>query len=135
MEQLKSAQIATDKTNELSWHLSRVISDGIAALKLSARELGAKTNVSYTVIYDLIKRGIIPKVDTLLKLAEGLDLDVNIISNEESLSITISNKNHITNKISPTNNLRKALYYAGIKNIEDIEDIENFIKYIKFKRR
>ena len=124
--------LGSTKIDELSWHLCKVIQDEMATLNLSPRELGAKTKVSYTVIYDFIKRGIIPKVDTLLKLAEGLNLSVNITASSESLSITINNKYSNTKK-SPIDNLREALYCIGVKNTKDIEDIEEFIRYKKSK--
>ena len=135
MKQLKSVQTENNKTDELLWHLCKITQDRMTALNLSARELGAKTNVSYTVIYDFIKRGIIPKVDTLMKLAEGLGLNVRIVPNKDSLNITISNNDRTVKKVSSTDELRKALYYMGIKNTKDIEDIEDFIEYKKFRQK
>ena len=47
-------------------------------LNLTVRELGEKSGVSYTVIYDLEKRCILPKMETIVKIAHALGFEVKI---------------------------------------------------------
>ena len=54
-------------------------------LGLSVRELGKKAGVSYTVIYDFEKRGVVPKIETLFKLAESLGLNLTISMEEDKI--------------------------------------------------
>ena len=90
-------------------------------LNLTVRELGKKANVSYTVIYDFEKRGIVPKVETLFKLADSLRL---------KLDITVEN--------SPTRKYTKDLYQLITQLLlfnsgADENTIEEIISFIKFK--
>ena len=88
-------------------------------LGLTVRELGVKSGVSYTVIYDFEIRGIIPKLETLLKIANSLDL---------SLKITLNNGSS-NEMITPSKMISSALQMMKL----DRPDIKEIINFINFK--
>lgn len=63
------------KTKTIALNLSNLFKNRREELNLTPKELGKKAGVSYTVIYDLEKRFIIPKIETISKLAEALDIE------------------------------------------------------------
>ena len=68
----------SDTTTEFITEIRDAFKEQREALNLNVRELGAKANVSYTVIYDLESNNKLPKIETLIKLAEALDYSVTI---------------------------------------------------------
>ena len=68
----------SDTYNEVSAEINNLFSAKRISMNLTVRELGEKAGVSYTVIYDLEKRNILPKVETLLKIANALNFSVEI---------------------------------------------------------
>ena len=90
-------------------------------LGLSVRELGKKANVSYTVIYDFEIRGIIPKIETLFKLAETLGLELSITLN----GCTTKKK---VKKASPYEEIQQNLFTMGLDDNE-IKEVMHFIEF------
>ena len=80
----------SDNYKEVGAELSDLFTQKREDKKLTVRELGEKADVSYTVIYDLEKRNILPKVETLLKLAEALDFIVNVKHSKDKNSKAVS---------------------------------------------
>ena len=68
----------SDTTTEFITEIRDAFKEQREALNLNVRELGAKANVSYTVIYDLESNNKLPKIETLIKLAEALGYSVTI---------------------------------------------------------
>ena len=102
------------------------------SLNLSVRELGKKADVSYTVIYDFEKRGVLPKIGTLLKIAESLGLSTEVDFNSSQLCLKFEDKvdNSIEEfKVTPEQELYQILRVLGIENSQDIKEIINFIKF------
>ena len=64
--------------NILKASLSKLIKMARFEANLSVHKLAAKANVSYTVIYDLENKNVLPKFDTINKLAKALNLVVDI---------------------------------------------------------
>lgn len=89
-------------------------------LGLSVRELGKKANVSYTVIYDFEIRGIVPKIETLFKLAETLGLELNI-----TLDGCTTKK---VKKDSPYEEIQQNLFTMGLDDNE-IKEVMHFIEF------
>ena len=89
-------------------------------LGLSVRELGKKANVSYTVIYDFEIRGIIPKIETLFKLAETLGLELSI-----TLDGCTPKK---VKKDSPYEEIQQNLFILGLDD-NDIKEVMHFIEF------
>ena len=69
----------TITSKDISWALKNFLSEKRKNLNLSVRELGKRAGVSYTVIYDFEERGILPKIETLLKMADTLKVDINSV--------------------------------------------------------
>ena len=69
----------TITSKDISWALKNFLSEKRKKLNLSVRELGKRAGVSYTVIYDFEERGILPKIETLLKMADALKVDINSV--------------------------------------------------------
>ena len=68
----------SDTYNDVSAEINNLFSTKRNLMNMTVRELGEKAGVSYTVIYDLEKRNILPKVETLLKIANALNFAVEI---------------------------------------------------------
>lgn len=89
-------------------------------LGLSVKELGRRANVSYTVIYDFEIRGIVPKIETLFKLADTLGLELNITLNECPT--------REVKKDSPYEEIQQNLFTLGLDD-NDIKEVMHFIKF------
>ncbi len=112
---------------------------------LTVRELGEKAGVSYTVIYDLEKRNMLPKVETLLKIAEALDFIVDVkrsIAGESAvIGIIFSEYKLSPSQESLYNPHKKALGMTSDEKIEELlrakglysDDIKEIKNYINFK--
>lgn len=109
---------------------------------LSVRELGKKAGVSYTVIYEMENRNVLPKLETINKLAKALGFYVDIKKidrNEQTRALSISYYKAKTEQIQlvrkSANNIdidesqldiilmKKGLYH------KDIEEIKSFIEF------
>lgn len=134
---------SSDTSNEVKGEIREFFTERREALNLNVRELGERAGVSYTVIYDLEKRSILPKIETLLKLAEALGLTVNIkhsrVENAEALSLVFSNggikgrkflleAGSKTPALTTDEQLRKLLNLKGLY-ADDITEIEHFIDF------
>ena len=93
-------------------------------LNLSVRDLGKKAGVSYTVIYDFEIRGIVPKIETLFKIADALGLDLNITLNKSTTKKV--------KKDSPYEEIQQNLFTLGLDD-NDIKEVMHFIEFIEFK--
>ena len=136
--------IRHDSIDEVKWEITDFFIKRRESLNLSVRELGKKADVSYTVIYDLEKRSIMPKVETILKLAEALELFVDIKHNndeilpslclifhkggcvEQELSLITSYKR--TSSENPNEQLQRLLHKKGL-HTDEIKEIESFISF------
>ena len=118
-------------------------------LNIGVRELGKNADVSYTVIYDLEKRGVLPKIETLIKLARALEFTVSCDREKESLQLKIgvfrknSNKRvSITDvifkrsdpEISTDESLKIILSQKGL-NPDEVREVLNFINYQLSKKK
>lgn len=109
---------------------------------LSVRELGKKAGVSYTVIYEMENKNVLPKLETINKLALALGFYVDIRQinrNEQTRALSLSYykgktgnmlfsnncKKNITNEEYQLDDIliRKGLYH------KDIEEIKCFIEF------
>lgn len=133
----------SDTNNEIKWVFQELFTEKREELGLSVRELGAKAEVSYTVIYDLEQRGVLPKMETILKLAKALGFIVNIkkMKNKElpALTIAFHENENITDeklvkksakesRLKPEEQLRRLLKEKGLYTNE-IEEIESYIAF------
>ena len=134
----------SDNYKEVGAELSDLFTQKREDKKLTVRELGEKADVSYTVIYDLEKRNILPKVETLLKLAEALDFIVNVKhskdKNSKAVSIIFSeynlslNQEYLYNPRLKTPDLTideqivKKLKKKGLYT-DEIKEIQNYINF------
>lgn len=134
----------SDTNNEVKVEIKTLFERERNALNLNVRELGKLADVSYTVIYDLERRNILPKMETLIKLAEALGFTVTVkhSNSEETTALSlIFHKGNIEDKkfllgntsknpkLSIDEQLRKLLTLKGLY-ADDITEIE---KYIAFK--
>ena len=99
------------KTFEVTWEFQKYLSDRRKELKLSVRDLGKLANVSYTVIYDLEQRAILPKMETLIKLAKALKLSIGTVQGKRGLMISFTPKSttDIKQSVSSDEKLLKLL--------------------------
>lgn len=84
--------------------------------KLSVRELGKIANVSYTVIYDMENKGVLPKFETLEKLTKALELKITYKINKR------------TTKTQIQETLETILFKKGL-HAKDIKEIKQFIQF------
>lgn len=124
---------------ELTYELLKVLSERRKEHNLSVKELGHKAGVSYTVIYDLEQRCVLPKIDTLIKLAEALNFKVNVESSKNEVIIKVTDnklnikKIFVTSKETPEEKLERVLRQAGLHKGE-IEEVKEFVTF-KLSRR
>ena len=99
------------KTFEVTWEFQKYLSDRRKELKLSVRDLGKLANVSYTVIYDLEQRAILPKMETLIKLAKALKLSIGTAQGKRGLMISFTPRSNteIKQSVSSDEKLLKLL--------------------------
>ena len=79
---------------------------------LSVRELGKKAGVSYTVIYEMENKNVLPKLETINKLARALGfcIDINKIDrNEQTRALSVSYYKAKTEKMLLSKNSKKNL--------------------------
>ena len=133
----------SDTTTEFITEIRDAFKEQREALNLNVRELGAKANVSYTVIYDLESNNKLPKIETLIKLAEALGYSVTIKKAHDKETNVISIVFHNGNingkkflydetpnkqKLSTDEQLRKILNLKGLY-ANEITEIENYIAF------
>lgn len=135
----------SDTTKEFIKEIRDAFASQREALGLNVRELGAKADVSYTVIYDLEGNNKLPKVETLIKLAEALNYSVTVkkATDEESGTNAISIVFHKGNingkkflydqtpnkqKLSTDEQLKKVLNLKGLY-ADEIAEIESYIAF------
>lgn len=97
---------------------------------ITIRELNKITGVSIGVISDLENAKSMPRVETIIKLAEALEISLSLIfENMKPATQKTSNKSKIIpdnmNKYDKISTLLAGLSYAK-------EEITNIISYIKF---
>ncbi len=128
----------SDTNEEVTWAFKELFTKKRKELNLSVRELGAKAGVSYTVIYDFEQRSVLPKIDTLIKLANALNFYVCIKRYQEELYLAIcKSKDSIKRvplpqarspRVSVDEQLSKLLSQKGLET-KEIEEIKDFIAY------
>ena len=118
------------KTFEVTWEFQKYLSDRRKELKLSVRDLGKRANVSYTVIYDLEQRAILPKMETLVKLAKALNLSIGTAQGKRGLMVSFTPRSSVvTKQLAPIDEqLLRLLSQKGLQT-RDIEEIKDFIDF------
>ena len=112
---------AKGKARVIAMNVADLIKNRREELGLSPRKLGEKAKVSYTVIYDLEKRYVIPRIETLVKLAEALDMEVEGIS----FNVLSRKEEDINDSFSIIQHELVLLGFDRTK-MEDIKDYMNF---------
>lgn len=130
--------LKSDTGNEVVWGFRKFLTDKRNEQGLSVRQLGAKAGVSYTVIYDLEQRNVLPKMDTLVKIANALGYIADIKLKQNVLILSFGDEQSIRNRktitgcittpVSIDEQLSKILAQKGLytKEIEEITDFVNF---------
>lgn len=103
---------------------------------ITIRELNKITGVSIGVISDLENAKSMPRVETLIKLAEALEISLSLIfENMKPATQKISNSSKIIpddmNKYDKISTLLAGLSYAK----EEITDIISYIKFTDYKKQ
>ncbi len=103
---------------------------------ITIRELNKITGVSIGVISDLENAKSMPRVETLIKLAEALEISLSLIfENMKPATQKTSNKSKIIpddmNKYDKISTLLAGLSYAK----EEITDIISYIKFTDYKKQ
>ena len=75
---------------ELTYELLKVLSERRKEYDLSVRDLGLLAGVSYSAIYDFEQRGVLPRTETLFKLAKALYFKVNVESSKNEVIIKVT---------------------------------------------
>jgi len=128
----------SDTSEEVASEFNKLVSDRRKELNLSVRELGTKADVSYTVIYDLEQRNVLPKMETMIKLglALGFRFTIKRSNNKEkpALSFIFYDKSSKdtqsverdmkTPQFTPEEQLEKLLKQKGLYTSE-IEELKN----------
>lgn len=132
----------SDTSEEVASEFNRLVSNRRKELNLSVRELGAKADVSYTVIYDLEQRNTLPKMETMIKLgaALGFRFTIKRSNNEEkpALSLIFYDKSSKDTQdverkmkapqLTPEEQLEKLLKQRGLYTSE-IEELKSYIAF------
>ena len=103
---------------------------------ITIRELNKITGVSIGVISDLENAKSMPRVETIIKLAEALKISLSLIfENMKPATQKTSNKSKIIpddmNKYDKISTLLAGLSYAK----EEITDIISYIKFTDYKKQ
>ncbi len=105
---------------------------------ITVRGLNGMTGVSIGVISDLENQRCMPRIETLLRICEALDIPFNDLFENMKLSkstIIKGGKEH-TEKIDKFDRLSKLL--AGLEDSEytkeDISEIVSYVKYLDYKK-
>ena len=103
---------------------------------ITIRELNKITGVSIGVISDLENAKSMPRVETIIKLAEALEISLSLIfENMKPATQKTSNKSKIIpddmNKYDKISTLLAGLSYAK----EEITDIISYIKFTDYKKQ
>lgn len=103
---------------------------------ITIRELNKITGVSIGVISDLENAKSMPRVETLIKLAEALEISLSLIfENMKPATQKTSNNSKIIpddmNKYDKISTLLAGLSYAK----EEITDIISYIKFTDYKKQ
>lgn len=103
---------------------------------ITIRELNKITGVSIGVISDLENAKSMPRVETLIKLAEALEISLSLIfENMKPATQKTSNSSKIIpddmNKYDKISTLLAGLSYAK----EEITDIISYIKFTDYKKQ
>lgn len=103
---------------------------------ITIRELNKITGVSIGVISDLENAKSMPRVETIIKLAEALEISLSsIFENMKPATQKTSNKSKIIpddmNKYDKISTLLAGLSYAK----EEITDIISYIKFTDYKKQ
>lgn len=124
---------------ELTYELLKVFSERRKEYDLSVRDLGLLAGVSYSAIYDFEQRGVLPRTETLFKLAKALYFKVNVESSKNEVIIKVTDnklnikKIFVTPKETPEEKLERVLRQAGLHKSE-IEEVKEFVTF-KLSRR
>lgn len=106
---------------------------------ITVRDLNKITGVSIGVISDLENHNSMPRIETLIRICEALDIDINVLFENMKLAPSTLRKGTRTNtqKINKYDKLGQLL--AGFENSEytkeDIAEIISYAKYIDFKKQ
>ena len=103
---------------------------------ITIRELNKITGVSIGVISDLENAKSMPRIETIIKLAEALEISLSLIfENMKPATQKTSNKSKIIpddmNKYDKISTLLAGLSYTK----EDITDIISYIKFTDYKKQ
>ena len=128
-----------DAQQEVTWELMQLLSERRVKKAITVRELGKRADVSYTVIYDFEQRSVLPKVETIIKLAEALDFEILCEKTKDGILaikfVPVSRRIGIMKLLashaetySPEAQIRKLLNKKGL-SLSDVNEVMSFIKY------
>ena len=104
---------------------------------VTVRELNKLTGISIGVISDLENHNSMPRVETLLRICEALDIPFDLLFENMKISKTDTRKGGSIVKIDKFNKLAQTL--TELEEFEytkeDIAEIISYVKYIDFKKQ
>lgn len=106
---------------------------------ITVRDLNKMTGVSLGVISDLENTNCMPRVETLLRICEALDIDNTVLFENMKLAHTSTRKGASVqaSKIDKYDKLGQIL--AGLEDFtytkEDVAEIVSYMKYLDFKKQ
>ncbi len=106
---------------------------------ITVRDLNKMTGVSLGVISDLENTNCMPRVETLLRICEALDIDNTVLFENMKLAHTSARKDSsvTASKIDKYDKLGQIL--AGLEDFtyskEDVAEIVSYMKYLDFKKQ
>ena len=135
---MDSYYLISDTSEEVTFAFKELFMKKRNELNLSVRELGKIAGVSYTVIYDFEQRNVLPKIETLMKIAKALHYFVDIKRYQGELFLSfyknqdfIGKKPNIPAKLpkkTVDEQLSKLLTQKGLQT-KEIEEIKDFIDF------
>lgn len=104
---------------------------------ITIRDLNAITGVSIGVISDLENKKCMPRVETLIRIAEALEIPLSLVF-ENMKPVNIDNKKNGSKVIADDSSKYDKLgtCVAGLNYTkEDVAEIVSYAKYLDFKKQ